>query len=104
VWENIYLTIVIKKYIKYNVKWFRFYEGLEVNINLLCYATLADKCPKNADKFPISQDSKVEDVLNQIGIDTDDVKIIFINGISSGLDSVLSDGDRLGIFPAVGGG
>jgi molybdopterin synthase sulfur carrier subunit len=32
------------------------------------------------------------------------VHIIMVNGMHGGLDSPLRDGDRLGVFPPVGGG
>lgn len=75
-----------------------------MTITLLCYATLAKKSPENADNYPIRAGDRVKDVLIRIGVSTDEVKIIFVNGVSSELETVLSDGDRLGVFPAVGGG
>ncbi|SDK71768.1 Sulfur carrier protein ThiS (thiamine biosynthesis) [Maridesulfovibrio ferrireducens] len=75
-----------------------------MNITLLCYATFAEKSPECADKFPILSGETVSDVLQRVGIPLAEVKIVFINGISSGLDVQLAEGDRLGVFPAVGGG
>lgn len=40
----------------------------------------------------------------QLGIPTEVVKTVFVNGIYRGFDHVLSGGDRVGIFPPVGGG
>jgi sulfur carrier protein ThiS len=42
--------------------------------------------------------------LAQLGIAPGDVKIIMVNGVSAGPERELADGDRLGLFPAVGGG
>ncbi|WP_432736014.1 MoaD/ThiS family protein [Maridesulfovibrio sp. FT414] len=75
-----------------------------MTITLLCYATFAAKSPENAQNFPIEEGETVSGVLDKIGIPIDEVKIVFINGVSSKFDAVLSDGDRVGIFPAVGGG
>ncbi|TIH18409.1 MoaD/ThiS family protein [Marinifilum sp. JC120] len=75
-----------------------------MKITLLCYATFAVKSPSDSEAFPISEGETVTDVLNRVGIPVDEVKIIFINGVSSKFDAVLSDGDRVGLFPAVGGG
>ena len=75
-----------------------------MNITLLCYATFAVKSPEDANKFPITSGETVSDILQRVGIPLDEVKIIFVNGVSRGLDVVLADGDRVGIFPAVGGG
>jgi molybdopterin converting factor small subunit len=46
----------------------------------------------------------VKHLLEKLGVPEDDVRLIFINGIKGNLTSILTDGDRLGIFPPVGGG
>ncbi|NDV28776.1 MoaD/ThiS family protein [Desulfovibrio sp. JC010] len=75
-----------------------------MKITLLCYATFAVKAPENAEAYPISEGETVTDVLERVGIPLDEVKIVFINGVSSEFDAELKDGDRVGVFPAVGGG
>lgn len=75
-----------------------------MKITLLCYATFAEKSPENSDNYPVSEGETVTDVLDRVGIPIDEVKIVFINGVSSAFDAPLSDGDRVGVFPAVGGG
>lgn len=52
----------------------------------------------------IGQDATVAELLTAISVDLGEVHIIMINGVGSTLESILHDGDRLGIFPAVGGG
>ena len=71
---------------------------------LMCYATFAKSSPDNSDHYPVGEGDTVCDVLKRVGIPVNDVKIVFINGILSNIESTLSDGDRVGIFPAVGGG
>ncbi|OEU65145.1 MAG: molybdopterin synthase sulfur carrier subunit [Desulfovibrio sp. S3730MH75] len=75
-----------------------------MNIQILCYATFAERSPDNAKNFPISEGETVKDVVEKVGIPVDEVKIVFINGVSAILDAKLADGDRVGVFPAVGGG
>lgn len=75
-----------------------------MKITLLCYATFAVKSPDNSEAFPVAEGETVVDVLDRVGIPVDEVKIVFINGVSSNVDAVLADGDRVGVFPAVGGG
>jgi molybdopterin converting factor small subunit len=41
---------------------------------------------------------------DELGVPLDEVKIVFVNGITRRFDHVLADGDRVGIFPPVGGG
>jgi sulfur carrier protein ThiS len=47
---------------------------------------------------------RVEGLLARLGLDPGDVKIIMINGRAGGLRDPLAEGDRVGLFPAVGGG
>jgi molybdopterin converting factor small subunit len=46
----------------------------------------------------------VRQVVEGEGLSVSDVHIVMINGLHGTLDSELSDGDRLGLFPPVGGG
>jgi len=73
-------------------------------IELKCYATLAPLTPSNADAFPIHSGETVLDLLSRLSIPAEEVKIVFVNGLSAELDKTLSDGDRVGVFPPVGGG
>ena len=75
-----------------------------VHVTLKLFATLSRFTPESADSFPIAPGTSVKDLLEELGIPEDDVRLIFINGIKGHLTSTLTDGDRLGIFPPVGGG
>jgi sulfur carrier protein ThiS len=46
----------------------------------------------------------VRNIIERLGISEQEAAIIFINGCGAKFDHPLSDGDRLSIFPAVGGG
>jgi sulfur carrier protein ThiS len=46
----------------------------------------------------------VADILAGLGIASQEVKIIMVNGVHAKPDRELQDGDRVGLFPAVGGG
>jgi molybdopterin converting factor small subunit len=56
--------------------------------------------------FPVTlpHGATVGDLIREIGVPEDEVKLVFVNGLFRDLDYVLSDGDELGIFPPVGGG
>ena len=73
-------------------------------IELKCYATLAPLSPPNADAFPILPGETVLDVMTRLSIPAEEIKIIFVNGVAAALDRPLADGDRVGVFPPVGGG
>ena len=46
----------------------------------------------------------VAQLIQHLGLPKEKVKIIMINGISAPPERTLQDADRLGLFPAVGGG
>ena len=73
-------------------------------IELKCYATLAPLTPGNADAFPIKPGETVLDLMTRLSIPPEEVKIVFVNGLTVPLDKQLADGDRVGVFPPVGGG
>lgn len=73
-------------------------------IELKCYATLAPLSPSNADAFPIHAGETVMDVMKRLSIPPEEIKIVFVNGLAASLDQPLADGDRVGVFPPVGGG
>lgn len=47
---------------------------------------------------------QVRDLLGRLGLGPRDVKIVMVNGRHAELDHPLADGDRVALFPAVGGG
>ncbi len=73
-----------------------------ISINL--FATLSKYASASADKYPISPGTTVRNLLNELGVPENDAKLIFINGIKGNLTSSLYGGERVGIFPPVGGG
>lgn len=73
-------------------------------IDLKCYATLAPLTPDNAAAFPIKAGETIQALAERLNIPIEEVKIVFVNGLAADLDRVLADGDRVGIFPPVGGG
>ncbi|WP_022660987.1 MoaD/ThiS family protein [Paucidesulfovibrio longus] len=75
-----------------------------MNIELKCFATLGVYLPENADAFPMPDGSTVADVMAALNMPAEEVRIIFVNGVKREPDSVLKNGDRVGLFPAVGGG
>lgn len=74
------------------------------HITIKLFATLRPYAPPNADRFPVPPGTTVADVVRELNIPVKDAKLIFINSIRKELDTPLQDGDRLGIFPPVGGG
>ena len=79
-----------------------------MKIELHLYASLSKYLPPDA-KFKtcmkeIGTNTTIKDIIEQLNIDKKSVKLIFINGVHADVSKMLKDGDRIGIFPPVGGG
>ena len=46
----------------------------------------------------------VEQVLRELGVPPEQTRIIFVNHRAARLSEPLSEGDKVGVFPAIGGG
>lgn len=75
-----------------------------MNITLKCFASLARFTPADADAYPLAQGDTPASVAARLGIPAEEIKLVFVNGTHAELTAPLKDGDRLGLFPAVGGG
>jgi molybdopterin converting factor small subunit len=79
---------------------------MTMRINLKCFATLVnpDTCDyKDSTAYNLDDGQTVEDLVQRAGVDRNDVKVAFVNNRVVGFDTVLSDGDQVGLAPAVGG-
>jgi molybdopterin converting factor small subunit len=77
---------------------------MPIHITLKLFATLRSYTPAQTDRYAIAPGTTVADIVRDLNIPAKDAKLIFINSIRKELDTPLEDGDRLGIFPPVGGG
>ena len=77
---------------------------MSIHITLKLFATLRAYAPADADHYPVTPGTTVADVVRDLKIPAKDAKLIFVNSIRKEHDTRLQDGDRLGIFPPVGGG
>lgn len=75
-----------------------------MQIQLKLFATLTTHTPLDAEKYPITPGTTVKDIVLQLKIPLEYAKLIFINGIRQDIETPLADGDRVGIFPPIGGG
>jgi molybdopterin converting factor small subunit len=60
--------------------------------------------PESSDTFLIEPGLTVRDLALCLGVPLESAKLIFINGQKCDLSAVLSGGERVAIFPPVGGG
>ena len=77
---------------------------MERYIQVRLFASLKDFSPTDPDKFPISHGETIESVLRRLDIPQNEVKLIFIDGVRKDITYGLQGGERVGIFPPVGGG
>jgi molybdopterin converting factor small subunit len=55
-------------------------------------------------KVDITERFTIRTLLKNLNIPEKDVYIILVNGVNKVLDETLADGDRIALFPPVGGG
>lgn len=77
---------------------------MQALIKLKLFATLEKFSPEISDPYPITSGATIGELLDHLKIPRNKVKLIFINGVRSLFSSPLKEGDRVGIFPPVGGG
>ena len=79
---------------------------MDIEVNL--FASLARLKPDDAGgkswRVKCDEGTTVSKLLVHIGVPEKEVKLIFRNGIMCSHEETLHDGDRVGIFPPVGGG
>ncbi|MBF0481000.1 MAG: MoaD/ThiS family protein [Desulfovibrionaceae bacterium] len=75
-----------------------------MRVTLKCFATLGRFQPENAADFPLKPPETVERLIARLGIPEEEVAVVFVNGVHAPRETLLADGDRVGLFPAVGGG
>jgi len=73
------------------------------SIEVKCFATLAHYAPAGG-FAKLAATAAIGDLLRELGIADGEVAIIFVNGAHATESTALRDGDRVGLFPAVGGG
>ena len=77
---------------------------MKSHIQIKLFATLQPFTPPSGEKYPINPGISIRNLLEQLNIPQEKAKLIFIDGIKANLSSTLDGGERIGIFPPVGGG
>ena len=73
------------------------------SIEVRCFASLAKHSPAGG-YVEIDATATAGDLIRALGISDGEVAIIFVNGAHATETTALQGGDRVGLFPAVGGG
>ena len=77
-----------------------------MRVNLKCFSTLANPVTCNFNDsilYNLDDGQTVEDLAGRAGIDKYKVRIAFVNNKIVDFNTVLSDGDQVGLTPSVGG-
>jgi len=77
-----------------------------MKVNLKCFAKLSkdSQCDyRESTRYEINEGETVRDLATRAEILPKDVEIVFVNNRVEHLETVLSDGDNVGLAPAVGG-
>jgi len=77
---------------------------METKIQLELQTTLKRFQPAAPDRHPIKPGTRVRELLGQLGVPEYEVNLVFIDGAKGNLDSRLNGGERLSLFPPLGGG
>jgi molybdopterin converting factor small subunit len=79
-------------------------KAMESHIQIKLFASLQKFMPASAEKYAIEAGITVGALLQQLNIPQDMIKLVFIDSVHAELNSTLKGGERVGIFPPVGGG
>ena len=77
---------------------------MKSHIQIKLFATLQKFMPASAENYTIEAGTTVGGLLQQLDIPLEKIKLVFIDGTRADLTSTLRGGERVGIFPPVGGG
>ena len=77
-----------------------------MKVNLKCFSKLVNEetCDyKDSTPYELDDGQSVEDLVSRAGLVKEDIKIVFVNSRKVDFDTVLTDGDQVGLAPSVGG-
>jgi sulfur-carrier protein len=79
-----------------------------MKVHIQLYATLARHLPEsregNSCTLEVSEGTLIGDLLTVLKIPTHAPKIILRNGVHADLTTMLTNGDRVAVFPPIAGG
>lgn len=79
-----------------------------MRVHVKVFATLSHYLPDVMAGTPFEAEvpdgATLEDLMRQLNLPREEVKVIFVNGRAQPLSYALKPGDEVGIFPPIGGG
>lgn len=58
----------------------------------------------NCKRLTMDEESTVKKIIEQLDIKEEELGIVLVNGVYSGVNTILNNDDVLAIFPPIGGG
>ena len=78
---------------------------MPVMIEIKLFASLKKHLPADsAGRYSVEPGTPLSALLDQLCIPQDEVKLIFVNGVKEDANVLLHGGERVGVFPPIGGG
>jgi molybdopterin converting factor small subunit len=77
---------------------------MKSHIQIKLFANLQPFTPPSGEKYPINPGTSIRNLLEELNVPVEKARLIFIDGVKADLSSTLDGGERVGIFPPVGGG
>lgn len=74
-----------------------------MKIQIKTFATLKKFEPEDSG-MELPEGSTISDIARKLGIPDEEVRLAFVNGVHAKKDHAVADGDKVSLFPAVGGG
>ena len=73
-------------------------------VDVHLFATLRRETGDSQQMLKLRAGTSVSDVVERLAIPEMEIHLLFVNGRVASLDQTLHDGDRLALFPPIGGG
>ncbi len=77
-------------------------------VDVRLYAALRRYVPQlglgEAIELDLDEGATIRHIFERLGLPESEVKRVIVNGLSRGFEHILSEGDRVAIFPPVAGG
>ena len=77
---------------------------MPVHIEVKLFATLKKFTPASAARYPVTAGTTVGDLFDRREFPRGLVKVMLVNATNKTVDYRIQGGERIGIFPPVGGG
>lgn len=75
-----------------------------LNFSTSLLRSVADKVDNKSQTVKVEAGLSVRELLIRLKVPTEDVGLVFVNGVETDADQRLGEGDRLGVFPVAAGG